>query len=57
MIELEGTTGEGGGQILRIALTLSVITGQPFRIKNIRARRSRPGLLRQHLVAVQGPPR
>lgn len=53
MIELEGTTGEGGGQILRSALTLSMITGQPFHIKNIRARRSKPGLLRQHLVAVQ----
>ena len=33
MIELEGTTGEGGGQILRSALTLSMITGQPLRIK------------------------
>lgn len=53
MIELDGATGEGGGQILRTALTLSMITGQPFRIKNIRANRSRPGLMRQHLVAVQ----
>jgi RNA 3'-terminal phosphate cyclase (ATP) len=53
MIELDGSTGEGGGQILRTALTLSMITGQPFRINNIRARRSRPGLMRQHLVAVQ----
>lgn len=53
MIELDGSTGEGGGQVLRTALTLSMITGQPFRITNIRARRARPGLMRQHLVAVQ----
>ena len=53
MIELDGATGEGGGQILRSALTLSMITGEPFRIKNIRANRSKPGLMRQHLVAVQ----
>lgn len=53
MIELNGATGEGGGQILRSALTLSMITGQPFRITNIRANRSKPGLMRQHLVAVQ----
>jgi RNA 3'-terminal phosphate cyclase (ATP) len=53
MIELDGSAGEGGGQILRTALTLSMITGQPFRIDNIRARRPRPGLMRQHLVAVQ----
>ncbi|PWF55642.1 RNA 3'-terminal phosphate cyclase [Massilia glaciei] len=53
MIELDGAVGEGGGQILRTALTLSMITGQPFRIVNIRAGRSKPGLMRQHLVAVQ----
>jgi RNA 3'-terminal phosphate cyclase (ATP) len=53
MIELDGATGEGGGQIVRTALTLSMITGQPFRITNIRANRSKPGLMRQHLVAVQ----
>ena len=53
MIELDGATGEGGGQILRTALTLSMITGQPFRITNIRASRPKPGLMRQHLVAVQ----
>ena len=53
MIELDGAIGEGGGQILRSSLTLSMITGQPFRIKNIRANRSKPGLMRQHLVAVQ----
>lgn len=53
MIELDGATGEGGGQILRTALTLSMITGQPFQIANIRANRAKPGLMRQHLVAVQ----
>ncbi|TFW27764.1 RNA 3'-terminal phosphate cyclase [Massilia horti] len=53
MIELDGSAGEGGGQILRSALTLSMLTGQPFRIQNIRANRSKPGLMRQHLVAVQ----
>lgn len=49
-IELDGAIG--GGQILRSALSLSMITGTPFRIHNIRAKRSRPGLLRQHLTAV-----
>lgn len=53
MIYLDGSEGEGGGQILRSALALSLITGQPFVIDNIRAGRSRPGLLRQHLTAVQ----
>jgi RNA 3'-terminal phosphate cyclase (ATP) len=53
MIELDGAAGEGGGQILRSALALSMITGQPFRIANIRANRNKPGLMRQHLVAVQ----
>ncbi|OCS43892.1 RNA 3'-terminal phosphate cyclase [Ralstonia pickettii] len=52
-IELDGAQGEGGGQILRTALALSMLTGTPFRIENIRAKRSKPGLLRQHLTAVQ----
>ncbi|QGZ43107.1 RNA 3'-terminal phosphate cyclase (ATP) [Pseudoduganella flava] len=53
MIALDGSTGEGGGQILRSALTLSMITGQPFHIRNIRANRQKPGLMRQHLMAVR----
>ncbi len=53
LVELDGAQGEGGGQILRTALTLSAITGTPLRIERIRARRPKPGLLRQHLTAVQ----
>ena len=53
MITIDGAAGEGGGQILRTSLALSLVTGQPFRIVNIRAGRKKPGLLRQHLTAVQ----
>ena len=53
MLKIDGSQGEGGGQILRTALALSLVTGQPFRIDNIRAGRARPGLMRQHLTAVQ----
>jgi RNA 3'-terminal phosphate cyclase (ATP) len=53
MLTIDGSQGEGGGQILRSALALSLVTGQPFRIDKIRAGRRRPGLLRQHLTAVQ----
>src|SRR5689334_12614301 len=52
-LELDGSQGEGGGQILRTALTLSMITGAPFRLERIRAKRPKPGLLRQHLTAVK----
>lgn len=53
MINIDGSIGEGGGQILRTALGLSLVTGEPFVIENIRAGRSKPGLLRQHLTAVE----
>lgn len=53
MLVLDGGFGEGGGQILRTALSLSLATGTPFRLVNIRAGRPRPGLGLQHLTAVQ----
>ncbi|HZH91205.1 MAG TPA: RNA 3'-terminal phosphate cyclase [Pyrinomonadaceae bacterium] len=53
MITIDGSRGEGGGQIIRTSLALSLITGKPFRIANVRARRERPGLGRQHLTAVR----
>ncbi len=53
MITLDGSMGEGGGQILRSALALSMATSLPFRIENIRAGRPKPGLMRQHLTAVR----
>ena len=52
MITIDGSYGEGGGQILRTSLALSLVTGKPFRIEKIRAGRKNPGLLRQHLTAV-----
>ncbi len=52
MIIIDGSFGEGGGQILRTSVALSLVTGKPFRIENIRAGRKNPGLLRQHLTAV-----
>jgi RNA 3'-terminal phosphate cyclase (ATP) len=53
MIRIDGSFGEGGGQILRTALGLSLATSKPFQIENIRANRQKPGLLRQHLTAVE----
>jgi RNA 3'-terminal phosphate cyclase (ATP) len=52
MIIIDGAQGEGGGQVLRSALALSLVTGLPFRIDGVRAGRKRPGLMRQHLTAV-----
>lgn len=51
-VEIDGSSGEGGGQILRTALTLAVLIGRPVRIHGIRARRKNPGLAPQHLTGV-----
>ncbi|WP_311222629.1 MULTISPECIES: RNA 3'-terminal phosphate cyclase [unclassified Acidovorax] len=53
LITLDGSHGEGGGQILRTGLALSMVTGQPLSIDRIRAGRPKPGLMRQHLTCVQ----
>jgi RNA 3'-terminal phosphate cyclase (ATP) len=50
---IDGSQGEGGGQVLRSSLALALVTGRPFIIENIRARRKKPGLMRQHLTAVE----
>lgn len=52
-LKIDGSTGEGGGQIIRTALSLSMLTGTPIEITNIRAGRAKPGLMRQHLMCVQ----
>jgi RNA 3'-terminal phosphate cyclase (ATP) len=53
MITIDGSAGEGGGQILRTSLALSLCSGAPVRFTRIRAGRARPGLMRQHLTAVR----
>ncbi|MCB9675881.1 MAG: RNA 3'-terminal phosphate cyclase [Alphaproteobacteria bacterium] len=53
LLVIDGAFGEGGGQVVRTSLALSVITGRPIRIENIRAGRKKPGLLRQHLTGVR----
>ena len=53
MITIDGSIGEGGGQILRTALSLAAITGTPVRFEHIRARRPKPGLMRQHLACAK----
>ena len=53
ILEIDGSLGEGGGQVLRTSLALSLITGQPFRLRKIRAGRAKPGLAAQHLMSVK----
>ena len=52
LLTIDGAQGEGGGQVLRSSLALSLVTGKPFAMENIRAKRKKPGLMRQHLTAV-----
>ena len=53
VLVIDGSFGEGGGQILRTAVGLAAITGRPIRIEKIRAGRAKPGLGAQHLTAVR----
>jgi RNA 3'-terminal phosphate cyclase (ATP) len=53
MIEIDGSAGEGGGQIIRTSLALSLITGKPFSVRKVRANREKPGLQNQHLTCVR----
>ena len=53
MLTIDGRNGEGGGQVLRTALSLSVALGQPVRVTHVRGKRAKPGLLRQHLTALR----
>ncbi len=52
-LQIDGSLGEGGGQVLRTALSLAILLQQPLCISNIRAGRAKPGLMRQHLAAVK----
>src|SRR4051812_9578773 len=57
LVELDGSLGEGGGQILRSSLTLSLLTGKSFHLRHVRARRPKPGLQPQHLMSVRAAAR
>jgi RNA 3'-terminal phosphate cyclase (ATP) len=56
-LDIDGSMGEGGGQVLRSSLSLSILTQRPIRLENIRAHRDRPGLRPQHLVALRSAAR
>ncbi|MDQ3808005.1 MAG: RNA 3'-terminal phosphate cyclase [Thermoproteota archaeon] len=53
LVKIDGSQGEGGGQILRTAISLSAITGKPIEVSNIRANRTNPGLRPQHMVGIR----
>ena len=53
MIIIDGSEGEGGGQVLRTSASLSLVTGEPFQITNIRGKRSKPGMMRQHVTCIE----
>lgn len=53
LIDIDGSQGEGGGQVLRSSLALALLTGKPFHLRHVRARRSKPGLQPQHLRSVR----
>lgn len=53
LVKIDGSQGEGGGQILRTAISLSAITGKPIEVSNIRANRTNPGLRPQHLAGIR----
>ena len=53
IVTIDGAHGEGGGQVLRTALTVSTVTSRALRVVNIRAKRRKPGLLPQHLSAAR----
>ncbi|MBD3729869.1 MAG: RNA 3'-terminal phosphate cyclase [Sphingomonadales bacterium] len=53
MITIDGSEGEGGGQVLRYSAALALLTGEPFTIRNIRGGRAKPGLMRQHVTALE----
>ena len=53
MITIDGSEGEGGGQVVRNACALSLVTGAPVQITNVRGKRAKPGLMRQHVTALQ----
>ena len=53
VLHIDGSQGEGGGQVLRTSLTLAMATGVEIVVNNIRAGRRKPGLMRQHLATVK----